>query len=81
MKQIEDAVKGYVTDLVSAEKGKLVDLLVDKIKDPEFQNAVADKLNDKFDVWGLSEKKEKEIILWVIDLVDDHIISFLKDLK
>jgi len=51
------------------------------MQDKEFKEELATKINKTVNLWGLNEEQEQKLILWVIDLLDDHIVDYLKGLK
>ena len=81
MDKIKKALEDYGKELVQQETDKFVDILIAKIQDKDFKEELATKINKKVNLWALNEEQEQKLILWVIDLLDDHIVDFLKGLK
>ena len=81
MDKVKEALESYGKELAKQETSKFIDILIIKMQDNEFKEELATKINKTVNLWGLSEEQEQKLILWVIDLLDDHIVDYLKGLK
>lgn len=81
MDKIKEALEQYGKDLVEKETTKLTEIIIAKIQDKQFQEELATKINKGVNLWGLNEEQEQKLILWVIDLLDDHLVNLLEGFK
>ena len=81
MDKVKEALESYGKELAKQETSKFIDILIIKMQDKEFKEELATKINKTVNLWGLNEEQEQKLILWVIDLLDDHIVDYLKGLK
>ena len=81
MDKIKEALEQYGKDLVEKETTKLTEIIIAKIQDKQFQEELATKINKGVNLWGLNEEQEQKLILWVIDLLVDHLVNLLEGFK